>query len=68
MKRIIRNRARCKKCGDIIESRHGHDFVWCKCGTIAVDGDHLYLKRCFYADDPDEVIEELSEYEEEETL
>ena len=43
---ITRNAARCKKCGDVIESKHRHDFVWCKCHTIAVDGGKSYLRRC----------------------
>jgi ribosomal protein S27AE len=42
---VIRNRAKCAECGDVIESRHRHDFVWCKCGSIAVDGGHDYI-RC----------------------
>ena len=67
--KIKSNKIRCKNCGDIIESRHCHDFVWCSCGQCAVDGGKLYLKRAFKTDDPDEAIEELSEYEdEEETL
>ena len=32
------NKARCKKCGDIIESKHQHDFVRCSCGEIFIDG------------------------------
>lgn len=43
---IIRNRIRCKRCGDIIESKSRHDFVTCKCGTCSVDGGHDYLRRC----------------------
>lgn len=43
---IISNKVRCKKCGDIIESKHTHDFVRCSCGACAVDGGHDYLKRC----------------------
>jgi len=42
---IVRNMAKCDKCGDIIESKYRHDFVWCKCGSIAVDGGHEYLRR-----------------------
>jgi len=34
----MKNRAKCKLCGDIIESFHQHDFVHCRCGEIAVDG------------------------------
>ncbi len=42
---ITHNRAACKLCGEIIESRHRHDFVGCMCGTIAVDGGREYLRR-----------------------
>jgi hypothetical protein len=45
--KIIKNAARCTYCGDIIESTHTHDFKWCSCKTIAVDGGHSYLKRSF---------------------
>jgi hypothetical protein len=45
--KIIKNVARCTHCGDIIESTHVHDFKWCSCKTIAVDGGHSYLKRSF---------------------
>jgi DNA-directed RNA polymerase subunit N (RpoN/RPB10) len=43
--RIIRNAIRCVKCGDVIESTHVHDFRYCKCGTVAVDGGREYLRR-----------------------
>lgn len=42
---ITVNKARCRKCGDVIESTHRHDFVSCKCGAIAVDGGRDYLRR-----------------------
>ncbi len=42
---ITRNSARCLECGTDIESKHRHDYVACKCGGIAVDGGHAYLKR-----------------------
>ena len=29
---------KCKKCGDIIYSRANHDFRWCSCHSVAVDG------------------------------
>lgn len=45
MSKIIRNSAKCRKCGDEIESRHRHDFVRCECGAIAVDGGREYLRR-----------------------
>lgn len=43
--RIRTNRIKCKKCGDIIESYHVHDFKWCSCKTVAVDGGREYLGR-----------------------
>ena len=62
--KIKRNRIRCKRCGDIIESKHTHDFVWCSCGSCAVDGGTSYLKRAWdgKVNNPDEVWEEMSEY------
>lgn len=33
----MKNRAKCKLCGDIIESFHVNDFVSCRCGEISVD-------------------------------
>ena len=54
---IVKNAIRCKKCGDIIESTHRHDFKFCKCGAVAVDGGHDYLRRCGDLND----FEDLSE-------
>ena len=42
---IVTNKIKCKKCNDIIESRHVHDFETCKCGACSVDGGHEYLRR-----------------------
>lgn len=42
---MLRNIAKCKKCGDIIESKHRHDYVECSCGAIFVDGGHDYIRR-----------------------
>ena len=39
------NQARCKRCGDLIESKYRHDFVSCKCGAIFVDGGNDYCRR-----------------------
>lgn len=39
----MRNRGKCKSCGDIIESFHRYDYVECKCGKIAVDGGNDYF-------------------------
>lgn len=59
MGRIITNKIRCKKCGDIIESKTRHDFRTCNCGAVAVDGGYDYLKRTGNYED----WEELSEVE-----
>ena len=46
MDSILHNRIRCKKCGEVIESFTVHDFKWCSCGSVAVDGGKDYLRRC----------------------
>jgi hypothetical protein len=56
---IKTNKIQCKFCGDIIESKNVHDFKYCKCGRVAVDGGHEYLRRCFKGT-PEDYIE-LSE-------
>ncbi len=61
---VVSNEARCLKCGDVIRSMSGHDYVTCSCGNLSVDGGRNYLKRN-YRDGRDS-WEELSEsYEEE---
>ena len=57
MDSIIHNRIRCKKCGEVIESFTVHDFKWCSCGSVAVDGGKDYLRRCGNRED----YEDLSE-------
>lgn len=59
MNKITVNKIRCKKCGDIIESKTVYDFKSCKCGSVAVDGGHNYLRRVGNLED----WEDLSEYE-----
>ena len=56
---ILHNRIRCKRCGDIIESESVHDFKFCSCEAVAVDGGRDYLRRCGAPDD----YEDLSEVE-----
>lgn len=62
-KRMKINRIKCKHCNDIIESFDQHDFKWCKCGKVAVDGGLLYGKRLFPELPIEDHIEDLSEYE-----
>lgn len=45
MSKPIINKVRCKKCNDIIESKHTHDIQYCKCGAIYIDGGTEY-QRC----------------------
>ena len=61
MNKIIVNKIKCKKCGDVIESTYKHDFKFCKCGAVAVNGGKDYLRRVGYEED----YEELSEIEKE---
>ena len=58
-KKILVNKIQCKKCKDIIESKNVHDFKWCTCKSIAVDGGLEYLRRIGNLED----IIELSEFE-----
>ena len=53
---IINNKIKCKKCGDIIESKSTNGYKKCSCGTVAIDGGKDYLKRI----DNEEDYEELS--------
>ena len=46
--RILSNKIQCKKCGSIIESKHRHDFKFCDCESVAVDGGLDYLRRLGY--------------------
>lgn len=39
------NKAKCRLCGDVIESKSVHDFVECTCEEIFVDGGNEYLRR-----------------------
>lgn len=52
------NKAKCAKCGDIIESKHRHDYKECSCHSIMVDGGLDYIRR---GGKPEDIIE-LSEY------
>ena len=55
----IRNRARCKKCGDVIESKYRHNFVTCTFGAVSVDGGNDYWKRSGNPEDFEEMKEEI---------
>ena len=44
-KTLIQNELECKQCGDRIYSASRHDFKYCKCGSVAVDGGMSYIRR-----------------------
>lgn len=54
----VRNRVKCLLCGEIIESKDRHDFVWCSCGNVAVDGGPEYKRRVFRGEVAYEEIED----------
>lgn len=45
MNTVKRNIIICLRCGDIVESKHVHDFVRCKCGAVFTDGGNEYWRR-----------------------
>lgn len=65
MERIIVNKIQCKHCGDIIESKHVHNFVTCSCQCCSVDGGHYYLSRSYRNNTNDfielSIVEEIEE-------
>lgn len=63
--RLVRNAAKCLLCGDVVESRHRHDFRSCSCGAMSVDGGKSYSRRLFKNIGD---WEDLCEYEDEEEL
>jgi len=42
---LIQNEVKCLKCGDVVFSAHRHDFKYCSCGNIGVDGGLEYIRR-----------------------
>ena len=34
----IRHAIQCKKCLEIVESKHLHDFKYCSCRAVGIDG------------------------------
>jgi len=63
--RLIRNAAKCHTCNTIIQSKHRHDWVACKCADnsdteIYVDGGLSYSRR---GAGPNAIYTDLCEYE-----
>lgn len=65
----MRNRAKCKLCGEILESFALLDFVSCKCGEIAINGGDMkyetyakdYSNFLRVDDEGNEIVVELKE-------
>ena len=53
--KIIKNQIKCNHCGDVIESYSVHDFKFCSCEKVAVDGGKEYLRRLGYKEDWEEL-------------
>jgi len=41
---MVINAIQCKDCLSVIFSRARHDFRWCECKTVAIDGGQDYTK------------------------
>lgn len=61
IRKILHNKIKCKLCGDVIESKHVHNFVRCSCGNAFVDGGTEYVR---YGAKDMNTIEDMIEYEE----
>ncbi len=55
--KITHNSIKCLNCEDVIKSTYRHDFKFCKCGSVAVDGGLDYLKRVGHSHDYQELSE-----------
>ena len=44
MARLVKNSAQCAQCGQVLVSRHVHDFQSCACGAIFIDGGNEYFR------------------------
>ena len=45
--RILRNRAQCANCGDVIESTHERELRVCSCRAVSICGGTVRLDRSF---------------------
>ena len=65
MRIIISNKIRCKRCGDVIESKSHYDLEKCSCGLCCVDGGKDYVRRVIRTTEDGKYVdycEELSEW------
>lgn len=50
-RKLLRNRAKCAVCGQVVESAAVHEFSRCGCGQTAVDGGLDYAMHSGAAED-----------------
>lgn len=58
--RLVRNRAQCLICMDIVESTYRHDYQPCSCGAMFIDGGLDYIRTGARSFDD---VKDLCEYE-----
>lgn len=56
-----KNKGKCKQCGDILESKHRHDFVTCSCGSLSLDGGLAYQRILWRGGELDDIMENITE-------
>lgn len=59
---LVRNAVKCLVCNEVLESKHRHDFVSCKCSNECFTDGGLVYQR-IGAKELD-LVESLAEYEE----
>lgn len=65
--RVIKNKAQCANCANIIESKDSRDFVTCSCFSNTADTKGIYIdggRSCPRAGGHMPSFIDLSEYEE----
>jgi len=55
----------CEECGTTMFSRAQHDFRYCPCGNIAVDGGRDYLRFLYKTDKYKKIEIEVSQTDKE---
>jgi len=43
--KVLRNSAKCLKCGDVLASLSRHSLTECSCGSLAISGGLRRLER-----------------------
>ncbi len=56
--KIILNQVRCRKCNNVIVSKHRHDNRSCKCNSIFIDGGTDYQRMSWGKGGADAVMED----------